>query len=254
MKPDLFQPLNRYFDKVYVLTLPHATARQDNVVRVLDGLDWSYFWGTDKKDFSTTQVLAEGIYDDVAHKSTKRTSRSMNLGEIACALSHRNIYQNMLDEGHRRILILEDDVLPQPERIQHFDSVIAQLPEDWELLMLGYYGHKLSTPRYRLQQQIYLAFHYLHIANWHKVSRRWIDNICMQAYSPSLYRIGKVLGTHAYAISAAAAEKFVAYQSPVQLQADRIFNYYAAQHSLNAFALKDTIFTLSELASDSYIQ
>lgn len=178
----------------------------------------------------------------------------MNLGEIACALSHRNIYQNMLDEGHRRILILEDDVLPQPERIQHFDSVIAQLPEDWELLMLGYYGHKLSTPRYRLQQQIYLAFHYLHVANWHKVSRRWIDNICMQAYSPSLYRIGKVLGTHAYAISASAAEKFVAYQSPVQLQADRIFNYYAAQHSLNAFAFKDTVFTLSELASDSYIQ
>jgi hypothetical protein len=40
----------------------------------------------------------------------------------------------------------------------------------------------------------------------------------------------------------------------VRLQADRIFNYYAAQDALNAFALKDTVFTLSELASDSYIQ
>ena len=141
----------------------------------------------------------------------------MNLGEIACALSHRNIYQNMLDEGHRRILILEDDVLPQPEQLQQFDQVIAQLPEDWELLMLGYYGHKLPSPRYRIQQQIYRAFHYLHIANWHKVSRRWIDNICMGAYSPDLYRMGKVLGTHAYAVSASAAEKFVAYQSPCLL-------------------------------------
>ena len=120
--------------------------------------------------------------------------------------------------------------------------------------MLGYYGHKLPSPRYRIQQQIYRAFHYLHIANWHKVSRRWIDNICMGAYSPDLYRMGKVLGTHAYAVSASAAEKFVAYQSPVRLQADRIFNYYAAQDALSSFALKETVFSLSERASDSYIQ
>ena len=178
----------------------------------------------------------------------------MNLGEVACALSHRNIYQNMLDEGHRRALILEDDVLPQPEQLQHFEAVMSQLPDDWELLMLGYYGHKPPTPRYRLQQRLYLAFHYFRIANWHKVSRSWIDNICMSPYSPDIYHMGKVLGTHAYAVSASAAEKFVSYQTPVHLQADRIFNYYAAGKPLNAFALKKTFFTLSELASESYIQ
>jgi glycosyl transferase family 25 len=254
MTPDVFQPLNQYFDKIHVLSLPHATARHANIVRVLDGLNWSYFWGADKKDYSATQVIEQHIYDDVAHKHTKRTSRSMNLGEVACALSHRNIYQNMLDEGHKRILILEDDVLPQPEQLQYFDRVICQLPEDWELLMLGYYGHKPPTLPYRLQRQIYLGFHYLRVANWHKVSRSWIDNICMQPYSADIHHMGKVLGTHAYAVSASAAEKFVAYQTPVHLQADRIFNYYAAQHSLNAFALKNTFFTLSELASKSYIQ
>ena len=254
MTPDIFQPLNRYFDKIYVLSLPHTTARHANVAKVLDGLNWCYFWGTDKKDYSSTQVIEQQIYDDVAHRHTKRTSRSMNLGEVACALSHRNIYQNMLDEGHQRILILEDDVLPQPDQLQYFDSVIEQLPEDWELLMLGYYGHKLPTLRYRLQQQIYLGFHYLRVANWHKVSRSWIDNICMRSHSPDVYQLGKVLGAHAYAVSASAAEKFVTYQTPVHLQADRIFNYYAAQNPLNAFALKNTVFTLSELASESYIQ
>jgi len=40
----------------------------------------------------------------------------------------------------------------------------------------------------------------------------------------------------------------------VHLQADRIFNYYAAEKPLNAFAPKNTLFTLSELASESYIQ
>ena len=254
MTLDIFQPLNTYFDKVYVLSLPHTSARHANVTKVLDGLNWSFFWGADKKDYTSTQVVEQQIYDDVAHKNTKRTSRSMNLGEVACALSHRNIYQNMLDEGHRRALILEDDVLPQLEQLQHFETVISQLPEDWELLMLGYYGHKPPTPRYRLQQRLYLAFHFLRIANWHKVSRSWIDNICMEHYSPDLYHMGKVLGAHAYAVSASAAEKFVSYQTPVHLQADRIFNYYAAEKPLNAFAPKNTLFTLSELASDSYIQ
>ena len=46
----------------------------------------------------------------------------------------------MLDEGHRRVLILEDDVLPQYDHLQRFDEVISQAPEDWELLMLGYCG------------------------------------------------------------------------------------------------------------------
>jgi glycosyl transferase family 25 len=254
MTSEIFQPLNQYFDKIYVLSLPHTTARHANVNKVLDGLSWSYFWGADKKDYSSAQVVEQRIYDDVAHKRTKRTSRSMNLGEVACALSHRNIYQNMLDEGHQRILVLEDDVLPQLEQLQHFDKVIAQLPEDWELLMLGYYGHKLPTLGYRLQQKLYLAFHYLKIANWHKVRRSWIDNICMQPHSPDIYHTGKVLGAHAYAVTASAAEKFLAYQTPVHLQADRIFNYYAAENPLSAFALKNTVFTLSELASDSYIQ
>ena len=76
----------------------------------------------------------------------------------------------------------------------------------------------------------------------------------MEPYSQDLYRMGKVLGTHAYAVSASAAEKFVSYQTPVHLQADRIFNYYAAEKPLNAFAPKNTLFTLSELASESYIQ
>ena len=254
MTPETFQSLNRYFDKVYVLSLPHAKARQDNIVKVLEGLEWSYFWGADKKDYSFPEVIEQRIYDDQAHKNTKRTSRSMNLGEVACALSHRNIYQHMLDEGHRRVLILEDDVLPQYDHLQRFDEVISQVPEDWELLMLGYYGHKQASLRYRIQQQIYLGFHHLRIANWHKVSRNWIDNICMQEHSPDIYRIGKVLGTHAYAVSDSAARKFVSYQTPVQLQADRIFDYYDAERSLKAFALRDAVFTLSELASDSYIQ
>lgn len=251
---DTFAPLNAFFDHIYVLTLDRATERQENIKKELEGLNWSFFQATDKLNLSMDALIAEGIYDDVLHRNTKRTHRSMNLGEVACSLSHVRMYQHMLDNNFKRVLILEDDVLPQHENLKGFDNLVAQLPEDWELLMLGYYGHKLPTSFYRLQQQLYFAFHKLHLFNWHQVSEQWIKNICMKDFSPDLFQIGKVLGTHAYAITDTVARKFIDFQNPVHLQADRIFNYYMADKPLKAFAPKDTLFTLSELAKVSSIQ
>lgn len=251
---DHFASLNDYFDHIYVLTLDRARDRQDNIRRVLNGLDWRFFQATDKNDFSEQLIQSQNIYDDAAHRSTKRTHRSMNLGEVACAISHRRMYQDMLDNGYKRVLIMEDDVLPQPDRLRDFSEVVAELPDDWEVLMLGYYGEKPPSLPYKAQQAVYKTFHQLKLFNWHHVNRNWIDNICMRSYSNSLYQIGKVLGTHAYAVTDNAARKFIDYQTPVKLQADRIFNYYASEHSLKAFAPKRTMFTLSELSKESSIQ
>lgn len=246
--------INGYFDKIFVLSLPHAKDRQQNIEKVLDGLNWEFFWGTDKKQFTQESVQQDGVYDDKAHKNTKRTTRSMNLGEVACSISHRRMYQQMLDNNYQRILILEDDVLPVKKELENFPEIVSELPADWELLMLGYYGHKLPTPQYRMQQQVYRMFHHLKLFNWHKVNKNWIDNICMQTHSENLWKIGKVLGTHGYAVTQSAAKKFIDYQTPVKLQADRIFNYYMAEYGLNGYALKNPMLTLSELANTSYIQ
>lgn len=251
---ELFSPLNEYFDHIYVLTLEHTKDRQENVAKVLDGLNWSFFWGTDKKKLDMETVKRDGVYDEAKHRETKRTHRAMSLGEVACSLSHRRIHEDMLEKGYQRVLIMEDDVLPQPENLRRFNEVVAQLPDNWELLMLGYYGHKPPTLRYRLQQKTYLALHHLNLFNWGNVSKKYIEELVFKPYSADLYEIGKVLGAHAYAISASAARKFVDYQTPVILQADRIYNYYKAEYGLNGFAVKDTMFTLSELSNDSYIQ
>ena len=49
MTPDVFQPLNRYFDTVYVLSLPHAKARQDNIVKVRGAGVGRYFGARTRK-------------------------------------------------------------------------------------------------------------------------------------------------------------------------------------------------------------
>jgi len=246
--------LNQHFDHIYVLTLKHAEARQQHIKQVLSGCDWSFFYGCDKNNLQQESLAEKGLYDDGLHKRTKRTTRSMNLGEVACSISHKMIYEDMLGKGYEKVLIMEDDVLPVASRLACLATEFKELPHDWAVLMLGYYGEKRPQLRYRIQQNIYQLFRMLRLFKWHHVSKEWIDDICMKPVSDSWYEIGKVLGTHAYAVNRSAAEKFIDYQSPVILQADRIFNYYKASNPLKAYAPKKVFFTLSELSQESFIQ
>ncbi len=249
-----FADLNRYFDHIYVLTIDGAEDRQSAIVEPLEGLDWTFFYGTHKKNLDIDSVIASGEYNEKKHIAIKRTTRSMNLGEIACAISHRAIYQDIVDNNYQRVLILEDDALPVYQNLATFSSVIDELPEDWELLMLGYYAEKLPTFKYKVQTKIYLMYHYLHLFNWQKVSAEWINNLCLTPYKTGLYTLGKVLGAHAYAVTNVCARKYIDYQTPIVIQADRVFNYYEGISIDKAFAVKEKIFTLSELSKSSYIK
>lgn len=248
-----FTDINNYFDHVYVLTLEGAEDRQGPLEEVLEGLRWEFFYGTNKHDLDLQELMEQGLYDDKKHRATKRTRRSMSIGEIACAMSHRDICQNVVDNGYKRVLILEDDVLPIYENLRKFKSAIDELPEDWELLMLGYYGEKLPTLKYRIQTSVYMLYHYLHLFNWHKVGVEVIRKTCLSYYGQHLYTLGKMLGGHAYAVSNEGARKFVNFQKPIIIQADRVFNYYDDTSSRKAFAVRDKLFTLSELSKKSYI-
>ncbi len=245
--------INDYFDHIYVLTLKRAEDRHLAIEKALTGFDWNFFYGTDKRLLNYEEVIRDGIFDEQRHRNTKRTHRSMTLGEVACALSHKAIYQDILDNGHQKALILEDDVIPIHENLAAFKEIIKELPRNWELLMLGYYGEKLPTVKYKLQQKIYYLYHYLHLFRWHNVSRQWIKEICLSPYSDHLYGLGKVVGGHAYAITFSTAENFIQYQTPIILQADRVFNYYKATYGLKSFAVRPRLFTLGDLRNLSYI-
>lgn len=251
--PADFSEINNYFDHVYVLTIVGAEDRQGPLVESLKGLDWEFFYGVNKQDISIEKVIEQGDYDEQRHLEIKRSNRVMNLGEIACAMSHRAICQDVVDNNYERVLILEDDVLPVYQNLSTFIAAADELPADWELLMLGYYGEKTPTLKYKIQTNVYLMYHYLHLFNWHKVSVEWIKKLCVAPYKTRLYTMGKLLGGHAYAVSRRGARKFIDYQTPVVIQSDRVPIYYDGFVAGKAFAVKEKVFTLSELSKTSYI-
>jgi len=250
--PD-FEKLQSSFDQVYVLTLDRATERHEHIQNMLQGIDYQFFKGIDKLTLDYDDLVAQDIYDDAAHRSRKRTHRSMSLGEIACTLSHRAIQKDAIDAGHDRILILEDDVQLHPEHLGAFAAAMDELPPDWELLMLGYYGEKYPGVVSELKRRTYLFYHHLGLFNWGKVNKTFLERLIMQRYSPNLWRMGKLVGGHAYALTQSACRKLVEFQTPVFLQADRVFSYYPAYYDLQAFALDRKLFTLADIAADSWI-
>ena len=253
VEAERFEALNTFFDRIYVLTLKRASDRQDHVRQVLRGLNYHFIYGVDKQELSMEQVVRLGLFDRKLHMRTKRTHRSMNLGEIACALSHRKIYEDIAEKGYGRSLILEDDVEPEFEILKEFPHVLKALPHDWELLMLGYHGEKAPDLFHFLQQKIYRVYRHLRLFNWHKVSQNWIDQLCLRPLNERLWEMGKLVGGYAYAVTLNTARRFTAYQTPIKLQADRVFYYQKVAEGLRAYVPREKVFTLSNLSQSSYI-
>lgn len=245
--------LNDAFDRIYVLTLDRASERHEHIEAELEGVDFQFFKGVDKLHLDRDEVIAKGIYDDGKHHRRQVSRRSLSLGEVACALSHRSIYEDAIRNDYQRILVLEDDVAMLREKLSAFEAALTELPGDWEFLLLGYYCERYPGLRTERKRFFYHACRQLHFFNWDKVSPRYIDNLSMQPFSPHLWRMGKTAGGHSYALTQAACHKFVDYHDPIYLQADRVFYYYATDHDLKAFALKEQLFVPSELALESGI-
>src|SRR6476646_6522170 len=123
-----FKQLNSYYDKIYVLTLPRLHERIDFVNKELEGLDFEFFYGADRKDTSLAALKAEGLYSNERFRAFYKRPDDMNLGMVCCALGHLHMYQSIIAHSYQRTLILEDDALALPDGLSHWPQIIEELP------------------------------------------------------------------------------------------------------------------------------
>jgi glycosyl transferase family 25 len=120
-----FTPLNNFFDFIYIITLERATERQQKITEPLEGLNYTFFYGVDKKDLTLDHLIESGIYDEKKAIELNRYDKPMNTGQVGCSWSHRLVYEDMLKNGYRKVLILEDDVVPNKEGFAVLEDIIA---------------------------------------------------------------------------------------------------------------------------------
>ncbi len=239
--------LQSYFDKVLVLTVPRFLERQEKVKQRLEGISFEFFYGTDKNDLTNENISRNYYYDKKNSLAIRQYFPPLNTGEIACSLSHRNIYQAMIDNNWKRVLVLEDDVVPDQNQLSLIQSCLQELPPDWELFYLGYLKNDKLTFGTRLKQNWYQLMAALGLS---RMPAGMIKNMLPGHFSSSLWKAGFHDCTHAYAISLSGAKKLVTAQTPVVQRADNLLSALVLKGELKAFATKSFFFN-QEVFTDS---
>ena len=237
--PDTCFFLQQYFDQVLIVTVPRFLERQERVTQRLKGLDFKFFQGADKLNLDTSRAKRTNVYDEKVAQQLQRQGKPLNPGEIACSLSHRMVYEKMISEGWKRILILEDDVLPVYSILSFLPGALQELPDDWELVYLGFLKHEKVTLGLKLKQFFYKIGSGLGLMKW---DIKMVGNLLPKSYSRYLKTAGFHDCTHAYAITLEAAGKLLAAQTPVVYRADDLLSSMIMKGKLKAFVTDPKFF------------
>ncbi len=248
---DAFEFLNGWADRVLVVSLARATDRQARLRERLAGLRYELFPATDKRDLDRDRLVKEGAYDESRTRRAFRHTREMNLGEIACAISHRRAYEAAVANGWARTVVFEDDVVPRPADLPLLPAALSQLPPGWDLCYLGYARHEAPTARDRLKRAAYVALAPLRLVRWRTGEAL---RLLPRPFSANLRRAGRHDFAVAYAVSLEGARKLAAAQTPVSLRADWLLASLVVRGELDAYLTDPKLFDQEDLvAAPSYI-
>ena len=231
--------LQQYFDKIIVVSVSRFTDRHERVKKNLEGLSFDFFWGADKLELDYDTAKTNGTYDEQMAQKLQRQGKALNLGEIACSLSHRMVYAEMVKNNWKKVLILEDDVLPIAESLAELPAALDELPDNWELAYLGYLKHEQVTTGLKVKQFFYKIISAFGLMAW---SYKMVSNLLPKSFSAHLKKAGFHDCTHAYAITLQAAEKLLAAQTPVIYRADDLLSATIMKGELKAFVTDPKFF------------
>lgn len=237
---EAFTFLNGWADRVFVVTLARAMERQAHIREALRGLAFDFHVGADKASLDLAALERDGRL--VSWRGVRRLTgkpRPMKPGEAGAALSHRQIYEEMVRSGIRRAIVFEDDVRPRDEDVALLPAALGQLPEDWDLVYLGYTRFERVTAGQRAKRLLYLALAPLRLVPWKAGEALRLHP---RPWSENLRRAGYHDGAYAYAVSLEGARKLLAAQTPLAHVADHVLVNLVLSGALRAFVTEPKMF------------
>lgn len=233
------QYLNQFFDKIFVISAARFTDRQARVNEKLNNISFDFFWGVDKKNITIEDAIKKSIYNEVQAKRLQRMSKPLSIGELACALSHRNLYQTIIENKWEKTLVFEDDIWPLYENIHQLQNTLEDLPADWDIVYLGYLRHENVTIKLKIKQFFYKIAAALGLMKW---SYKMVCNLLPKYYSLHLNKAGFHDCAHSYAISLNGAKKLLNMQTPVVYRADDLLAHAILKGEVKGFVTKPKFF------------
>lgn len=136
-------------DKIYVVHYTKLGERLAKIAPILNacGVEWEIITEGDKEKlrpdiepmrsmFNDSQRTFEHkigtLWDGNIHKY-----RALNLAEISCTIKHFIAMKKLAEECDNFGLIIEDDVVFEPDFAKRFADNLANTPESWNAIFLG---------------------------------------------------------------------------------------------------------------------
>ncbi len=244
MNKNIFYNLiNSYFDKVFILTIEEATARHRHIREHLQGINYEFIYGVNKahmcKHFSPNNLShLNPLYNTSDDRFLIWFNSNHTYGIGACSEGHKIIYQRIIQNKIKRVLIFEDDVVLDDVACAAASSFFNKMPSHWDLLYLGYTGGVRMNQRWPYPVRLFLY----HAKKFLGMYRRFDQPIC-RPYNASFDTAGFHAGAYAYAITFEAAKKLVSVQSPLTFSADGALIFAIKNKLLKAYIHKSPLFT-----------
>ncbi len=107
---------------IFVISLPEAKARQERISALLAsaGLDFTFVDAIDGRGFD---MKAHPAYNRT--KRLRYFGRDMTGAELGCTLSHKKIYEMIINQNIAEALIFEDDIILHDNFITALNAVLA---------------------------------------------------------------------------------------------------------------------------------
>lgn len=242
MQQQAYEYLNTLYDKIYVITIHRAEERQKRITKLLDGLNFTFFYGTDKLNWTKEQFIESGIYNETISIQKHRYKKCMSLGEIAAAQSHKQIYEDIIKNNYQSALIFEDDVVPNlnVNNSQLVKNIIQELPNNWEVFYWGYGDKNINNNWFaKIKKAFYHIQHKVGLLNF---SHTMINNLYAKKLSRHILKSGYQDLIHAYALTNSGARKLLAWNTPIVYPADTSISYAIMNNTVNAYLSVPTIF------------
>ena len=232
------ESLRKYHDAVYVVTAPGFDDRQRSAAKELGEGNFEFIFGANKSETSKEELAAKGLYDEAKAIRLDRSGKPMTVGHICCSLAHANAYRRMLEADIERALIFEDDVTVSPIDEAEVLQILANVPEDAELIYWGW-AATMRPPHARFKKWLYKRQHDFGLLTY---THAMIDNLYPREYNEYFLAAGKTFYTHAYSVTKTAAEKLLEINSPVVLNADNAIMHGVLSGEIKAYLSKTQLF------------
>jgi GR25 family glycosyltransferase involved in LPS biosynthesis len=224
--------LKSFHDETYVLTIPSATERHESVRTQLGDGCFTFLYGIDKETVTKSGLAENGMYDEARAIRLDRNNEPMTLGHICCSLGHSLIYRDILEKGHDRALIFEDDVIVETENERFLHDALANVPKDADLIYWGWEGGE-NVPRLAaVEKQVYKLLYRL---GQIKLDPVMAGNLYRRPFNEHFDIAGKHFLAHAYTVTRNCAEKLLLMNTPVVLNADKLLTYAILRGEIKAY-------------------